>query len=72
LTLNNEEIESLLNRQEKESKAIRADILEICWIMRGGLQYDDAMLLSDQERQLISKMHEKHIDVSKKAKMPYY
>lgn len=38
--------------------------------MRGGLSYDDSMLLSKSERELIGEIIKDNIELTKKSKMP--
>jgi hypothetical protein len=40
--------------------------------MRGGITYDDAMCLSASERELISKIVEDNLEVTKKTGLPYF
>lgn len=42
----------------------------MCWYMRGGLSYDDSMLLSKLERELVSEIIKDNIELTKKSKMP--
>lgn len=72
LTLSNEEIVDLLDTLEKQSKALKEDILRICWYMRGSISYDDAMLLNRQERESISKLIKENLDTTQKTKMPFF
>jgi hypothetical protein len=72
LSLTNEEIATYLKSLDKESRAIREEALRFCWHMRGGLSYDDAMMLGHQERQIISKIIEDNMEVTKKSGLPYF
>jgi len=72
LTLTNEEIVSLLNSYDQETKALKKDALKVSWHMRGGITYDDAMYLSASERELISKLVEENLEITKKTGLPYF
>ena len=72
MSLTNEEIATYLKSLDKESRAIREEALRFCWHMRGGLSYDDAMMLGHQERQIISKIIEDNMEVTKKSGLPYF
>ena len=72
MTLTDEEIPEFLDRLEKESRAIKKNLLEMCWHMRGGLSYDDAMLLSYHEREMINDIIKDHMDVTKKTQLPFF
>jgi hypothetical protein len=40
--------------------------------MRGGISYEDAMMLSQQERELISKIIKENMETTKKSGMPFF
>ena len=39
---------------DKEVRALKKDLLSLCWYMRGGLQYADALDLSYEERMILT------------------
>jgi hypothetical protein len=57
---------------EKEAKIIRAETLKMCWHMRGGLSYTEAMNLSQGERDEIATMIKDHLETTKKSGLPYF
>ena len=72
MTLTNEEIVSQLNRYEKESKALKNEALKMSWYMRGGLSYDDAMYLSQTEKELINDIIKENIEITKKSGLAFF
>jgi hypothetical protein len=72
LTLSNDEIVEFLESFDKESRAIKKNLLECCWHMRGGLTYDDAMMLGTEEIDIIRKIIEEHLDITKKSGIAYF
>ena len=54
--LNHERIEGLIKEFEKDTKAIKEDLLRMCWFMRGGLTYSESLMLTMEERELIGKI----------------
>ena len=40
--------------------------------MRGGLSYDDAMLLSQTEKELIGKLVKDHMETTQKSGLPFF
>lgn len=72
MRLTNYEIEQYLNSLEKESKAIKSEILKLCWHMRGGITYNDGMLLSNQERELIGEIVKEHIETTNKTGLNFF
>jgi hypothetical protein len=60
------------DRLEAQSKAMKEEVLRLCWYMRGGLDYNDAMLLSSEERKIISKIVKDNLETAKKSGMPFF
>ena len=44
----------MVDAMEAEANTIRTETLKLCWYMRGGVTYEDAMQMSQQERTAIS------------------
>ena len=42
------------------------------WYMRGGLSYDDAMYLSQSERELIGELIKENMEVTKKSGLNFF
>lgn len=57
---------------DKQVKALKSDILRMCWYMRGSISYDDAMMLSSQEREAIQKIIKENIETTEKTKLPFF
>ena len=72
MTLDNDTIVKMIEGYEKESKALRDEALRLSWYMRGGLSYEDAMMLSNEERILIGKLIKENIDITKKTGVPFF
>jgi len=72
LTLDNESIIDLLDRLDRESKALKEDLLNICWFMRGSISYDEAMQLSFDDRELIGKIIKRNMETTKESGMPFF
>lgn len=62
----------MLNGYDKEIRALKDDALRMSWAMRGGLSYDDAMLLDRKERELISKIIKDNIATTERTRLPYF
>lgn len=72
MILDNADIVKLLETYDTESKALRDEALRMCWYMRGGLSYDDAMLLTQQEKDIISKIVKDNMETTQKSGMPFF
>ena len=44
----------------------------MCWYMRGGLTYDEAMAISFQEREIISDIVKKNMETTQKSGLPFF
>lgn len=72
MTLDEAGLVRLLEGFEKESKAFREEALRLSWYMRGGLTYDDAMMLSAEERDTIGKIIKENMEITKKSGIPFF
>jgi len=57
---------------EKETKGIKDEALRLSWNMRGGLSYNEAMALSPDERESITKIIKDNLETTKKSGLPYF
>jgi hypothetical protein len=57
---------------EKEAKKIKSEMLRMCWSMRGGITYNEAMQLSYQDRELIGGIIKENLDTTKKTGLNYF
>jgi hypothetical protein len=62
----------MVNGMEKEAAAIKSDVLSMCWHMRGGLTYSEAMQLGESERRAVGALIKEHMDTTKKTGLPYF
>ena len=72
MSLSDEQIEEWLDTLENESKAIREEALRFTWWMRGGVSYEESMLLSFEERKIIARIIEDNMETAKKSQMPFW
>lgn len=57
---------------DQEIKAFRDEALRICWYMRGSISYDEAMLLTMQDRDVIKKIIKYNLETTKETKLPFF
>lgn len=62
----------MVDAMDKEVRSIKQDILKLCWSMRGGVTYDEAMQMSQIERDAISNIIKENLDTTKKSGLPYF
>ena len=44
----------MIEQMDKETQNIRLDVLKMCWYMRGGITYEEAMQMSQSEHEIIN------------------
>ena len=72
MTLDNQGIIDLIESYDKLSRAIRNEALRMTWYMRGGISYEDAMMLSLAEREIIGNIIKDNMETTKKSGMPFF
>jgi hypothetical protein len=72
LQLNLQEIEKLVKEYDKDAKALKDELLKLCWFMRGGLSYTEAHLLTTEERISIAKLVEDNLETTKNTQLPFF
>lgn len=65
-------IEALLESMDKEARAIRDEALRTTWWMRGGISYEDAMMLSQVEKELIGEIIKDNMKATKDSGLPFF
>jgi hypothetical protein len=62
----------MVDQMEKETRNIRQEVLKLCWYMRGGLTYDEAVQLSQVERDIINELVKDNLETTKKSGLPFF
>ena len=70
--MNRAEIIEMIEGMEKQVKSLKHTALKISWNMRGGISYDEAVMLSNDEREIIIKIINENMEVTKKSGLPYF
>ena len=70
--LSNEEIVSLIDQLSNDAKAIKKDLLTLCWFMRGSITFDDAMNLSLEDRSIINGIINDNLETTKESGLPFF
>jgi len=72
LSLKHNELETLILNYEREVRAIKKEIYQLCWYSRGGASYDDGMFFSEQDRKIINDIIESNLETTKKSNLPFF
>jgi hypothetical protein len=70
--MDNTQIVEELKRLDKHCDAIKDEIIRLTWWMRGGVSYNDAMLLSPKEKEIIVALVKENMETSKKTGTPIF
>ena len=70
--LDSDGISNMIDAMEKETQNIRLDVLKLCWYMRGGVTYDEAMQMSQTDHSLINDIVKENLETTKKSGLPFF
>jgi hypothetical protein len=65
------EILLLAEKMDKDAKAIKKEVLKMCWYMRG-LSYSEGMNLSYEEREIVGEIIKENLETTKKSGLPFF
>jgi len=65
------EILQEVSNLDREAKALKKEVLQMCWYMRG-LSYTEGMHLSYDEREIISDIIKENLEITKKSQLPFF
>tara|TARA_B100001057_G_C22566592_1_gene839436 strand:- start:49 stop:261 length:213 start_codon:yes stop_codon:yes gene_type:complete len=66
------EIVSHLKNFDNEAKNLKLELMKICWFMRGGMSWNEALNLSPDERTIASQLVKENMDTAKKTGQPFF
>lgn len=52
---------------DNEVKSLKEDMLKMCWYMRGGVTYNEIVMMSSPERQYIGTIIKDNLETAKKT-----
>ena len=70
--MSSEDMLNYFTQLERESKALKQEVLKLCWYMRGAISYDEGMMLALEDRNQITKLINENLETSKKTGMPFF
>lgn len=57
---------------DKETADIRQEALKMAWYMRGGISYEQALMLSTNERETVSALIKENLETTKKTGLNFF
>lgn len=66
------DIDRVIQEYDNNTKALKEDLLRICWFMRGGVGYNESHMLTPEERQIIYSIIEKNLQTTKESQLPFF
>jgi hypothetical protein len=61
-----------LESLDKEIRALKTEVIRMCWFMRGGIGYNELMGMGAQEREIISELIQQNIETTEKTRLPFF
>jgi hypothetical protein len=56
---------------DKDARAVKKDVLKMCWYMRG-LSYSEGMNLSWEEREIVGEIIKENLETTKKTGLNFF
>jgi hypothetical protein len=72
LYLDTDGIEKLVKQYESDTKAVKDELMRICWFMRGSISYSESLMLDVDEREIIGKLIKDNLETTKESGMPFF
>ena len=72
LSKDNSDIIKYLKDLENEGKNLKMEIMKMCWFMRGGLTWQEALELSPDERAIVGDLVKENLETAKKTGQPFF
>jgi hypothetical protein len=66
------EIVTHLKDFDNQAKNLKLELMKICWFMRGGMSWNEALNLSPDERNIASQLVKENMDTAKKTGQPFF
>lgn len=57
---------------EKEAKSMKHEILKICWFMRGGVTYQEALEMGYEDRKIVADIVKDNLETTKKTGRDFF
>ena len=61
-----------LKDMDADIKNLKHELLKICWYMRGGVTYQEALSMSLEERQIVGNIVKDNLETTKKTGRDFF
>ena len=72
MSLSLEEIQKLSDKMEKETKALKNELYQIMWFMRGSVSITEVYELDSIDLEVLGKIIKSNLETTKKTKLPFF
>jgi len=72
LALSDSEIMKYLKDLDSEIKNLKHELLKICWYMRGGVTYQEALNMDVSERKIVANIVKDNLETTKKSGRDFF
>tara|TARA_B100000780_G_C21035787_1_gene415405 strand:- start:13 stop:225 length:213 start_codon:yes stop_codon:yes gene_type:complete len=57
---------------DNQTKNLKLELMKLCWFMRGGMSWNEALVLSPDERTIVSQLVKENMETTKKSGQPFF
>ncbi len=57
---------------DSQAKNLKLELMKICWFMRGGMSWQEALNLSPDERTIAAQLVKENMETTKKSGQPFF
>ena len=57
---------------DSQVKNLKLELMKVCWFMRGGMSWNEALVLSPNEREIVSQLVKENMETTKKTGQPFF
>ena len=62
----------MIENMDKEVKALEDEMIQLAWIMRGGITLNETYALSPSQRLSIAELYKKNLETTKESGLPFF
>ena len=57
---------------DRQCRAMKTELLKLTWYMRGGVTYDQILMMSSRDRDAIGAIIKENLETTKKSGLPFF